>query len=319
MKLVHSLAASGLTAITARVDLATITSETDQCTTVDMTEYLGFHEEIEVCDNGSQETMEEIMAAVDEMSELDARTYKRRIMFMATDLILDTVEEPEGLEGYSRGKMRKVLYGRLSNYGCWCDPNQGLLQARNGFVADPMDQACKDLFQCQKCLPIEHGESCPSADGNNREYKYRYNSEDEVSGISCDHHKNDQCGNDKCSCAKRFAETVASLWGEGDWQWDNAYWLNKNFVKRVLKNRPHRNTDSDRWFEKDNFELFDWSFNCALGTASPQNEIACCGVFPNIKPYNADSRLCCPAASRAYEPHTQTCCDDGRVRPIGEC
>lgn len=315
MQLIHSLvAASGLATISARLDLG----ETDQCRTVNLEKWTGSHEEIEVCDAdiNDPETMEEIMAAVDDEIELDPRSYKRRVMMMAADLITDNVPSPHGLEEYSRNKKRRVLYTRLSNYGCWCDPNNALLQARNGFAVDEIDQACKELFHCHKCLPIENGDSCSPEDGKGREYRHTY---DVVDGINCQNPKNDNCGYNKCQCAKDFAEKVAAIWGSGDWEWNNAYWLNKKFVRRVLKNRPHPVEGNEKWFEKDNFMLFDYQFNCAVGERSPAKELACCGEFPNIKPYDLETRECCKAAFRPYEPNMQSCCQDGRVRDIGEC
>lgn len=288
-----------------------------QCWMEDLTYLLGYSEKVEVCESTGEEeiSMDALMDEVDDELELEPRTFKQRVMAMAVEMITD-YGDTNKVFGTKKKRSKKVLYSRLSNYGCWCNPNKQLVSARNGVAVDPMDEACKALYHCQKCLPIVHGESCPAEDGGNRKYKYGYYKQRNGGGVDCMRRKNNDCGYNTCQCAKEFAERVGRLFIDPDWEWNNQYWLNPTFVKKVKRKKPAKKKEHMN-FDKKKFELFDFHLECTTDVGSGMT-LDCCGVFPHIKPYNADLRSCCKNM-QPYETNLQSCCDDGSVRAFGDC
>ena len=228
-------------------------------------------------------------------------TSTSRMMSMAIVSMLNEPSSPTAVEGF---------VGYLSGYGCYCNPtieNQG--KPRNGYAVDPIDQACKELYQCWQCLPRRNGKECTSDDGEGDEdgrytytsdfvsdpaYNFNFNHQFNTLGDKKDQrhmhtcHSDDQCGLDTCACAKRFSENMEGIFkAVTTTQW----WYLYNF---------------------DNLASFGFDFDgtCVSEEESGPGHFECCGDFPDVVHYNPRSKSCCDAASALFNPAYQQCCED---------
>lgn len=251
-----------------------------------------------------EKIMKEIAAEQDDDDAIsgdegvDGRAFNNKDILMAATIL---AEDPNFLpELKNVKKKRKALSSQLSNYGCWCGPHKRYTGfPRNGLTVDPVDQACKNLYQCQRCLPIENGPNC---NGDKGRYFWDF---DETTGATCSHKRNTaQCQTDKCLCAKRFADDIASIWMSPDYVYDASFWLNRR-IRKMAKKRG--TTD----------QLFKFRETCENMVPNPHNALSCCGTFPNITPFDSSTKDCC-RANRAYDVVMQDCCSDGRVVSVIE-
>jgi len=215
-------------------------------------------------------------------------------------------DEPNFLPGIDDSRKKRILTQRLKGYGCWCNPKFGKApypdhaMPHDGHAVDELDEACRKLTQCQKCLNIEDAQ-CPSSSG------FAFLSGDKYPGkTSCDNRKNrsNQCRMNACKCAEDFANNIRDVYLGSNWSFNGEYFLHRRFWKKK---------------EKRGEPSMDYEGTCTT-VASGGRPLECCGPsFPNKKPYDPTERSCCSKAARAYTMAFQECCADGRVRPLGEC
>ena len=205
---------------------------------------------------------------------------------------------------------RKNFSYMVSNYGCHCFPNFKSTIGGKGKPVDQLDEVCRSLFRCYRCIDIESDEY-GSCDTNQGGYKYGLLENDDGNGnvnrdINCDtmFNKSPMCKTHQCQCDRQFADSLAALFEDGsNWAYNPDYWLNPKYVKRA---------------EANGDPVFDKNASCDAVASPPADR--CCGAdYPFKIPYDSQNRECCESANKSYDFFAQECCDDGTVAPIGKC
>ena len=201
---------------------------------------------------------------------------------------------------------RKNFSYMVSNYGCHCFPNFKSTIGGKGKPVDQLDEVCRSLFRCYRCIDIESDEY-GSCDTNQGGYKYGLlENEGGSRDINCDtmFNKSPMCKTHQCQCDRQFADSLAALFEDGsNWAYNPDYWLNPKYVKRA---------------EANGDPIFDKNASCDAVASPPADQ--CCGAdYPFKIPYASQNRECCAAAYKSYDFFAQECCDDGTVAPIGKC
>jgi len=190
---------------------------------------------------------------------------------------------------------RKAFQKMMSNYGCHCFPTHKSTIGGKGVPVDELDEACRSLYRCHKCINIEDPGSCDTDEGG---YKYGLEA---AGNINCDVSPSSKrdCQFNQCKCDAHFAQTVFELWTNGAWSYNANYWTNGRYIKNA---------------ERDGLAVFDPAISCVMGmNVTPD---ACCGSdYPNKVPYNQGQRDCCVSAVATYNPVTHQCCEkEGEVK-----
>lgn len=189
---------------------------------------------------------------------------------------------------------RKNFSYMLQDYGCHCFPSHKSIVGGRGKPKDALDEACRALYRCHKCVDIEAPGVCEAEGG----YKYQLLAGGAVGCQSPD--KKPECKTHQCSCDRAFAETVFDLWTGGAWSFDTNFWLNPRYQKIA--------TDAGT-------PLFDYNAECQIGANVTPD--ACCGdAFPNKVPYNSGDKSCCSVVAKPYNAATDICCVDS-VQSVG--
>lgn len=232
-------------------------------------------------------TLSQAFEALDQ--ELDERKFSA-IVDMAyhklegnPNFMVETVHD-------GKNKRKNFAY-MLQGYGCHCFPNGKASVGGKGKPVDALDEACRALYRCHKCVDIENPEN--TCDLDNGGYKYQLNAGGAIGCATPE--KTPQCKSDQCSCDRKFAETVFDLWTGNDWSFNQDHWLNPRYVKAA---------------EKNGISVFDYDATCVMGANVTPD--ACCGdAFPNKVPYNSGMKECCSVAAKPYNAATDVCCDSG--------
>ena len=228
--------------------------------------------------------------------ELEGRKYNK-IIKMTRSLL--------AANGKTTMSMRQ-LHKKIQNYGCHCFPNFKSTIGGKGKPVDQLDEVCRSLFRCYRCIDIESDEY-GSCDTNQGGYKYGLlENEGGSRDINCDtmFNKSPMCKTHQCQCDRQFADSLAALFEDGsNWAYNPDYWLNPKYVKRA---------------EANGDPIFDKNASCDAVASPPADQ--CCGAdYPFKIPYDSQNRECCAAAYKSYDFFAQECCDDGTVAPIGKC
>lgn len=198
---------------------------------------------------------------------------------------------------------RQVFQSMLTNYGCHCFPQHKSTKGGKGPAVDQLDEACRTLYRCHRCIDIEDPGQCDTDQGG-------YNYEKLPNGgLNCDipSRKKPECQKNQCLCDARFADTVYDLFmntNNDNWVFDANFWLHGKYVKVA---------------EKNNVAVFDKAASCQAGVSSTPNK--CCGDnYPDKQPYNDNDRSCCSQANKLFNPMTHECClSSGQVSTAGAC
>jgi len=223
----------------------------------------------------------------DELSEeVDPRKYTG-IMDMAFHKLRD---HPDFLPTTDASQKRKIFQKMIENYGCHCFPQHKSTAGGWGKPVDAMDEACRSLYRCQKCVNIEYPGACDTIDGG---YKYDLIADADKS-VSCDAPPRiKECASQQCSCDREFANQIYSIWVESSWEHNPHYWHHPANMKIKAKNGD---------------PVFDRDATCKMGNNVAPD--ACCGdSYPNKVPYNTNEKACCNSAAKAYNAAMEICCD----------
>jgi len=199
--------------------------------------------------------------------------------------------------------MRQVFQSMLTNYGCHCFPQHKSTKGGKGPAVDQLDEACRTLYRCHRCIDIEDPGQCDTDQGG-------YNYEKLPNGqLNCDipSRNKPECQTNQCLCDAKFADTVYDLFmntNNDNWAFDTNYWLHGKYVKIA---------------DKNGIPVFDKNAACQAGVSSTPNK--CCGdAYPDKQPYNDNDRQCCSQANKLYNPMTHECCvSSGKVSTAGAC
>jgi hypothetical protein len=183
---------------------------------------------------------------------------------------------------------------RISNYGCHCFPGSSRSAIGYGQAVDQIDEACRSLQQCHKCVDIDFNNACDVDFG-----RYRYDIDAGTGAVDCS--RNSGCKLAQCLCDAEFAYNLGSFWDDANH--NEFYWLSKRNKKvRAKKGLP----------------IMDPSATCVQSCG--MNVDTCCGDnFPNKKPFDSSARSCCAVSGATYDFATQECCADGSIRNPGSC
>jgi len=219
--------------------------------------------------------------------ELDSRKYTG-IMDMAFHKLRSN---PNFLPDVDDSVKRKTFQKMIENYGCHCFPQHKSTAGGWGKPVDAMDEACRALYRCQKCINIEYPGECDTIDGG---YKYEKNDDAERS-VSCDAPPRiKECASFQCQCDRDFAEKIYSIWVESDWQHNPHYWHHPANIRAL---------------DKTEEPVFNRASTCIMGSNVTPD--ACCGSgYPKKVPYNTFEKECCNSAARAYNPAMEICCEE---------
>ena len=209
--------------------------------------------------------------------------------------------------------LKKNLVAMIENYGCHCFPTNKSLVGGKGAPRDALDNACRALSRCHKCVEMDFLDEdtfepiCqPDTDG------YKYTLVEENREIICEesprHHV---CTNRQCQCDRQFAETVFDLFtnqnqGEGvsDWNFNPSFWLNNRYIKEM------NNSGLDN-------QLFDFESSCATTNEKSSANDACCGDYPLRRPYSSSKKQCCN--NLVIHPLFKECCEEGAAELGSGC
>lgn len=216
---------------------------------------------------------------------------------------------PNFLPGLDNQK--QTFMKMVENYGCHCYQRTSRDHAEysptggSGKPIDPLDEACRQLYRCTKCINLE--DPACSVDGNNGDYNYELNDDgSSTCPTSSSSDFQNGCNSDHCSCDYAFASMVFDIWTNTDgngWSFDDYYWHNAKNIKNK---------------DKVGESVFDKDVTCARGFPATRPD-ACCGVFPDVVPYTSTERDCCASARKAYNPAVEICCsDNATVEPLGK-
>lgn len=183
---------------------------------------------------------------------------------------------------------------RLQNYGCHCFPGSTRSAIGHGNAVDELDEACRTLGQCHKCVDIDFGNACDVDWG-----KYRY-TVDGSGAVDCS--RNTGCKLAQCLCDAEFAYSVGGFWDDANH--NGFFWLQKRNKKIRAKN---------------GMPIMDPAVTCQATLGGVQPDSCCGNAFPNKKPYDSTARDCCALSGTTFNAGFEECCADGSVRNIGAC
>merc|ERR1711941_250283 len=126
-----------------------------------------------------------------------------------------------------------------------------------------MGAACHVLNRCKKCIEME-GLSGDCENGDPDQGKYDYSANLATGVIDCNPRgRNNDCKISQCLCDKAFAEQLASVWADADF--DNHLWTTiKNTNAMANAGTP----------------VFDYDATCTKISGGAAD--ACCGAaYPN--------------------------------------
>lgn len=230
------------------------------------------------------------------------------------------VLEPTFMPNIPVIQKRKKFKGKMQNYGCSCFPGNEKKAEKSSLYVDELDQLCRNLRICRRCIEVEHEDECDVNFG-----QYYWKADPVTQKPECldplknaaGGSKNNLCQLNICKCDLHFVQGVYELWmGQSvtGWEWDESYWLDQTYVKKMIQN--NRAT-----------EIFDPNVACYRNPTSGGNgtggggtkDIQCCGEVPYKNLYDADSHSCCMKSAKSYLPVIEDCCADGTIKAIGDC
>lgn len=177
------------------------------------------------------------------------------------------------ISGINSGHDEATLSKMIRNYGCHCFPDYTRRTSGQGKPQNDVDAACHVLNRCKKCIEME-GLSANCENGDPDQGKYDYS----VAGgvVDCNPRgRNSDCKIAQCACDKAFAEQLASVWLDADF--DLHLWTTiKNTNAMANAGTP----------------VFDYDATCTKISGGAAD--ACCGSdYPNKQPYDSATRECC--------------------------
>lgn len=169
----------------------------------------------------------------------------------------------------------------IQKYGCHCFTETHTLTGGRGQPQDALDEACRALSKCRKCVDIRYGDACNSLNGG-----FRWQTDAITGEITCTNPNSpnpDACKKNLCLCESEFVYAVEKLWVGADstWEFNPDFWLEPKWIQKM-----NANSMSDQLFDKDAV--------CQISGGNRRNADSCCGDFPSVKPFDSTAQQCCP-------------------------
>lgn len=222
-------------------------------------------------------------------------------MFVTEDAINFKLKYPklaDLLDHYAPGAAAE----KYLQYGCNCNflEDKPLASSGNGATLDPIDQACKNYKDCQRCVQMDDGADC---NVENDDWAYDVRLENDFDAQCMNQVKS--CRRHLCECDKQFADEIAGAF------------------KFFDSNLQGANLDMDRCRQKPNFstgnkfeglgpdEIVEKEFSFKIEARSDihETDAKCCG--PTTGPrklYHVKKKQCCMLERKTYH-----------LAGIGEC
>lgn len=185
----------------------------------------------------------------------------------------------------------KTISKMIQNYGCHCFPGMSKIAGGTGPAQDGIDDLCRILSRCHKCVEMDHGVSVTDQEWDADIGKYRWQLAADNS-LTCNLNT-DQFKADLCACDAEYAMALASVWDDSTYNY--AIWDNK----------------------KNNQFNFD-NVNVCIRSGTLASD-SCCGAYPQRFPYDSTARSCCASSGKTFNSLSEDCCGDGTVANIGAC
>lgn len=175
----------------------------------------------------------------------------------------------------------------LSGYGCYGTPHDRRSEewVGKGKPVDLIDQLNLKLMRCYKCLTKDNGETCTGDSP--------YRATTRKGSINCKDNEG-TCERITCDCDKEFSSELNKIQAVY-----NSQYLIKNGFDRVAECVPQ--TQRNAAVGSDSKSSTSITSNNEEKTIS---DTQCCGYGINRMPFKLDRQICC---------------DDGSVKPIGQC
>lgn len=235
----------------------------------------------------------------------DVKKFNKIIQMVYQKLI----DAPNFLENFpfaDRWGQKKVFIEMLQEYGCHCFPTNKSTYGGKGAPVDQLDEACRNLFRCHKCVRLE--DTTGSCDPDTVSYRFETDiTQDPRANICRLSNRDSECMMNTCQCDNHFAATVYNLWTNADgsnWTYNFENWYNGRYLKYAKAN---------------NLIGFDHAGTCRPGMLTNLPD-ACCGTeYPHKQPYASGIRQCCAADGQTYNALLDKCCDDGVRYGVSSC
>lgn len=185
-------------------------------------------------------------------------------------------------------KVPVPLHG-IWNYGCWC--NFGVnLGSGNGSPVNELDEACRKMQLCTKCVRKDHENCDIQTKSYNATFAWSIDENSLVADCKASN-PNDECATHICCCELQLISDILDLMWQGI-AYDDSF---------------------------KHSEGFDRVENCNIpGNNSGDGNRECCGQYPGRFLYNSDVQQCCDNKA-TYNPLMMDCCDNGELMSPGTC
>ena len=180
------------------------------------------------------------------------------------------------------------LHG-IWNYGCWCNFGANL-GSGNGSPVNELDEACRKMQLCTKCVRKDHQDCDIETKSYNATFAWSIDQESLVADCKASN-PGDECATHICCCELQLISDILDLMWQGI-AYDDQY------------------KHSEGW---DRVE------NCNTpGNNSGDGNRECCGQYPGRFLYNSNVQQCCDNKF-TYNPLMMDCCDNGELMSPGTC
>lgn len=178
----------------------------------------------------------------------------------------------------------------IMQYGCWCNFRDNLMDG-SGQPVNLYDSICKKFQLCLRCARWDGRQENYSCNPKTDTYNAIGRSDFRMDCSRAN--PGDLCGESLCSCNTSFLQRLFEQ-----------LWIVPSTYTDVFLHRRG----------------FDQSQNCPLPPPVANDEMACCGYYPDRFPYgiNSITKECCRDQT-IYNPIIQDCCRNGSIADRGNC
>lgn len=179
-----------------------------------------------------------------------------------------------------------LQFEQIWDYGCWCQFGADAGTGGFGAPVNAVDDLCKSLTNCYKCVKIDSFADTEICQPGQTDYRVSIKSA-MIEGIymHCERMNNpDDCALHTCCCETSFIAGLLELFFNG-YEFDDTY----------------------------NHSSWDHTQQCDVPNTSTR-VLACCGAYPERRPYNMVGSTDCCADTHLYNTDSHQCCNDGSIR-----
>merc|ERR1719220_2838229 len=180
-----------------------------------------------------------------------------------------------------------LSFSGIWNYGCWCNFGQNLMSGQ-GTPVNRMDQLCQDMQLCLRCAKsdAENFDQEDNCDPKTTTFKSNYGHLFFGKTVAAACNLNEStCSRNVCMCQTNMIAQMIQLVFEG-YQHDREYY--EDVFTEEIKSQVCQKSGKH---------------------GGDENETACCGYYPERKPFlSGGRRRCCQNDQQLYNEMTHQCC-----------